>query len=132
MRIYDIASGRSEFQKDFKRRGLIGEAGEKDKLSYINLLKQIQEGQEKGFNDKKIVTSVLRAINHGFYLRYVLETMKIFDIRPLNEIFTVPLCKEKHIRPAPSTDITNTAPSGISITICLQSQEFAAKTCFRI
>ena len=47
-----------------------------DKLSYINRLKQIEEGQEIGFNDKEIVSSVLRAINPGLYLRNALETMR--------------------------------------------------------
>ena len=33
----------SAFHKDFKIRGAIGETGQKDKLSYVSLLKQIEE-----------------------------------------------------------------------------------------
>ena len=56
---------RSAFHKDFKIRGFIGEKGKKDKLSYISLLKQIEEGRDKGYSDKEIVNAVLRAITPG-------------------------------------------------------------------
>ena len=62
------------FKKEFKIKGAIGEAGQKDKLSYISLLKQIEKGKGKGFNDKDIVSVVLKAITPGLYLRNVLET----------------------------------------------------------
>ena len=64
---------RTAFHKDFKIRGFIGERGQKDKLSYISLLKQIEEGRDKGRTDKEIVNAVLRAITPGLYLRNVLE-----------------------------------------------------------
>ena len=69
-----IDDERSAFHKDFKIRGFIGDMGQKDKLSYISLLKQIEEGQSKGYSDKEIVNAVLRAITPGLYLRNVLET----------------------------------------------------------
>ena len=40
---------RSAFHKDFNIRSFNGEKGQKDKLSYINLLKQI-EGRDKGYS----------------------------------------------------------------------------------
>ena len=65
---------RSAFYKDFKIRGFIGETRQKDKLSYVSLLKQIKEGRDKDYSDKEIVNAVLRAITPGLYLRNVLET----------------------------------------------------------
>ena len=65
---------RSAFHKDFKIRDYIGEKGQKDKLSYISLLKPIEEGRDKGYSDKEIVNAVLRPITPGLYLRNVLET----------------------------------------------------------
>ena len=65
---------RSGFHKDFKIRGFMIEKGQKDKLSFISVLKQIEEGRDKGYSDKEIVNAVLRAINPGLYLRNVLET----------------------------------------------------------
>ena len=58
---------RSAFHKYFKIRGFIGEKGQKDKLSYISLLKQIEEGRDKGYSDKKIVNAVLRAMTPGLW-----------------------------------------------------------------
>ena len=65
---------RSAFLKDFKIRGFIGEKGQKDKFYYISLLKQIEEGRDKGYSDKEIVNAVIRATTPGLYLRNVLET----------------------------------------------------------
>ena len=65
---------RSAFLKDFKIRGFIGEKGQKDKFSSISLLKQVEEGRDKGYSDTEIVNAVLRAITSGLYLRNVLET----------------------------------------------------------
>ena len=44
---------RSALHKDFKIRGFISEKEQKDKLSYISLLKLIEEGWDKGYSDKK-------------------------------------------------------------------------------
>ena len=65
----------SAFRKDFKIRGAIGEAGHKDILSDISLLKQIEEGKDKSYSDKEIVNAVIKAITPELYLRNVLETI---------------------------------------------------------
>ena len=78
--LYDLLGARgvddqrSAFHKDFKIKGFIVEVGQRDKLSYISLLKQIEEEIEKGCSNKEIVNAVLRAITPGLYLRNVLET----------------------------------------------------------
>ena len=69
-----IDDERSAFRKDFKIRGFVGEKGQKDKLLHRSLLKQIEEGRDKGYSDKEIVHAVLRAITPSLYLRNVLET----------------------------------------------------------
>ena len=61
----------SAFHKDFKIREAIGEAGQKDKLSYVSLLKQIEEGKARA---KEIVNAVIKAVTPGLYLRNILET----------------------------------------------------------
>ena len=66
-----VASERSAFQREFKIKGSIGEAGQRDKLSYIRWLKQIKEGRGKGYSDKDIVIAVLKTTTAGLYLRNV-------------------------------------------------------------
>ena len=62
------------FIRILKIRGAIGEAGQKDKLTYVSLLKQVEEGKDKGFSDKKIVNAIIKATTRRLYLRNVLET----------------------------------------------------------
>ena len=64
---------------DFKSSGFIGENGQKDKLSYISLLKQIEEGRDKGYSDnsdKEIVNTVLRAITPGLIYEMYLKPQR--------------------------------------------------------
>ena len=44
----------SAFHKDFKIRGAIGEANQKDKLLYASLLKQIEEGKTRAIQTKRL------------------------------------------------------------------------------
>lgn len=49
----------SAFHKHIKIGGSIGE---KEKLSYVTLLKQRKKEKDKGYSDKKIVNAVIKAI----------------------------------------------------------------------
>ena len=40
-----MVNERSAFQREFKIKGAMGETGQRDKLSYISLLKKIEEGK---------------------------------------------------------------------------------------
>ena len=57
-----VASERNDFQREFEIKGAIGEVGQRDKLSNISFLKQIEEGRGKGYSDKDIFSKVLKAI----------------------------------------------------------------------
>ena len=74
LRATGVDNERRAFHKDFKIRGFIDEKGQKYKLSYVSLLKQIEEGRDKGYSDKEILNAVPRATTPGLYLRNVLET----------------------------------------------------------
>ena len=55
-----LGSEKSAFHKDFKIRGLTVEPGQKDRSSYISLLKQLEEGKGRGYSDKEIAYAILR------------------------------------------------------------------------
>ena len=63
----------SAFHKDAKISGVIGEAGQKDKLSYGALLKLIEEEKNKGYSYKEIVNAAIKAVALGFYIQNVLN-----------------------------------------------------------
>ena len=65
----------SLLRKDLKIRGHIGELGQKDKLTYLNLSNQIAEAQTRGYEDREMVHAVTRAMVPSLTLRNVLEKM---------------------------------------------------------
>lgn len=63
----------SMWRKDFKISGQIGEPGQKDKLTFASLAKQIETGLSKGYPESEIIDAVIRAITPGLQLRSYLE-----------------------------------------------------------
>lgn len=61
------------WRKDFKISGQIGEPGQKDKLTFASLAKQIETGLSKGYPESEIIDAVIRAITPGLQLRSYLE-----------------------------------------------------------
>lgn len=60
-------------RREFKICGQIGESGQKDKLSYLSLVRQIEIGTEKGHAESEITEAVIRAVSPGLPLRDMLE-----------------------------------------------------------
>lgn len=60
-------------KKDFKIFGLIGDPGQKDRLSFSSLARQIESGLNKGYAEQEVIDSVVRAITPGLQLRSYLE-----------------------------------------------------------
>lgn len=73
-------------RREFKIFGQIGESGQKDKLSYLSLIRQIEVGLDKGHSDTEIIEAVIRAITPGLPLRDMLEIKRGLT---LNSLFTI-------------------------------------------
>ena len=69
----------SLFRREFKIQGQIGEASQKDKISFISLMRQIREAKAKGYNEKDITSALIRVFTPGLSVRTYLET--IFDLK---------------------------------------------------
>ena len=61
--------------KDFKIKGQIGQPNQRDKLSYISLLSQINAGVEKGYSETEICYAVINSICGDLTIRKYLETI---------------------------------------------------------
>lgn len=61
------------WHKDFKISGQIGEPGQKDRLTFSSLARQIEHGLSKGFPELEIVDAVIRSISPSMQLRSYLE-----------------------------------------------------------
>ena len=65
----------SLLMKDVKIWGVIGNAGQKDRLSFVSLSHQINDGKAAGYSEKEIIEGVLKSMAPNLRLRNVLETM---------------------------------------------------------
>lgn len=61
------------WHREFKISGFIGEPGQRDRLTFSSLARQIESGLNKGYPENEIVDSVIRAITPGLQLRSYLE-----------------------------------------------------------
>ncbi|XP_030267757.1 uncharacterized protein LOC115578758 isoform X1 [Sparus aurata] len=73
-------------RREFRIIGQIGEAGQKDKLSYTSLINQIESGQWKGHGEAKIIEAVTRAVSPGLHLREMLEIKQELTLHTLKTI----------------------------------------------
>ena len=64
----------SLLRKEFRVKGSIGEAGQKEKLTYVSLMHQINEAKAAEYDQDEIVNGVIRAMVPCLTLRNVLET----------------------------------------------------------
>lgn len=60
-------------RREFKIFGQIGESWQKEKLSYLSLVRHIESGAEKGHTETEIVEAVIRAVSPGLPLRDMFE-----------------------------------------------------------
>ena len=66
----------SLLEKDFKIRGIIGNSGQKDRINFVSLTRQINDGRTAGYSNNEIVEGVLKAVSPNLCPRNVLETIE--------------------------------------------------------
>ena len=64
----------SLLKKEFWVKGSIGEVGQKEKLTYVSLVHQINEFKAAGYDQDEIVNGIIRAMVPNLTLRNTLET----------------------------------------------------------
>ena len=63
----------SLLRHDFKIIDQVGEVGQKEQLSYISLIPQIEAGLAKGYSENEIVHAVINAVSPGLSIQSYLE-----------------------------------------------------------
>ena len=76
----------SVLRRQFEIGGQIGQAEQKDKLSFTSLSRQMETGLKQGYTEQEIVDGVIRAISGGMVLRNYLETYKDLSLNRLRKI----------------------------------------------
>lgn len=99
LRELGILKKTSLLRKELRIKGQIGEAGQKDKLTYVSLMHQIAEAQAAGYDEDDIVNSVIRAMVPSLTLRTVLESMSAVTLKKLMQFL------EAHFDQRNATDL---------------------------
>lgn len=73
-------------RREFRISGQIGETRQRDKLSYTNLLHQMENGLRKGHSEAEVMEAVIRAISPGLKLRDMLEIKTDLTLTQLKTI----------------------------------------------
>lgn len=79
----------SMLRKEFKIVGSIGGEKEKDKLSYVGLMRQIDSAVSKGYTESEIIDAVIRAIHSSSKLKAYLEIMSDISLQKLRQLVRV-------------------------------------------
>lgn len=73
-------------RREFKICGQIGERGQKDRLSYTNLMHQIDRGLSKGHSEAEVTEAVVKSICPGLSIRDMLEIKSDLTLPQLKTI----------------------------------------------
>ena len=76
-------------KRDFKISGQIGEPGQRDRITYTSLMRQLDAAQAKGYTDRELVEAVIRAISPGMRLRSYLESSENLTLTTVKDILEV-------------------------------------------
>ena len=91
----------SLLRKELRVKGSIAEAGQKQKLTYVSLMHQINEAKAAGYDQDEIVNGVMRAMVPSLTLRNVLETTTNLNLDRLLSLL------EDHFEEKSTTDLWN-------------------------
>lgn len=86
-------------KREFRIHGQIGERGQRDKLSFTNLMHQIDMGLNKGHSEVEITEAVVKAISPGLSIRDMLEIKRDLTLSQLKTIL------KGHFKEESSTDL---------------------------
>ena len=81
---YNVAN--SLLRREFKIAGTIGGESTKDKLSFVGLIRQIDSGLLKGYEEREIIDAIVRAVSSGSKLKAYLEMTTEITLPKLRQI----------------------------------------------
>ena len=94
----DLPTG-TMFRREFRVFGQIGDATQKDRISFLSLMHQIESGLTKGYGEREVVEAVVRAINPASRLRSYLEGKSALSLADLRRVL------RSHYKESGATDL---------------------------
>ena len=81
-----LSTLREAWRPEFKIRGQVGRMGQKDKLSFTSLLRQIESGEDLGYTERELIDGVIKSTTAGIRLRTFLESKRDLTLSLLKDI----------------------------------------------
>ena len=88
-------------RKEFRVKGSIEEPGQKEKLTYMSLMHQINKANAEGYNQDEILNGVIRAMVPSLTLRNILDATTDLNLDRLLSFL------EAHFEEKSTTDLWN-------------------------
>ena len=76
----------SALKKDFHIISQVGQSGNKDRLAFLGLCRQIVEGLSKGYTEREVISGVMNAISPASGLSGYLNTVRDLSLVQLKSI----------------------------------------------
>ena len=89
----------SMFRREFKIMGQIGEVGQREKLSYVSLIRQVEVGLDRGYSEGEVVNAIINSISPGLQIRSYLEGSGQISLARLRKIL------RSHYKEGSATDL---------------------------
>ena len=89
----------SMFRREFKIMGQSGEVGQREKLSYVSLIRQIEVGLDRGYSEGEVVNAIIYSISPGLQIRSYLEGSGQISLARLRKIL------RSHYKEGSATDL---------------------------
>ena len=89
----------SMFRREFKIIGQIGEVGQREKLSYVSLIRQVEVGLDRGYSEGEVVNAIINSISPGLQIRSYLEGSGQISLARLRKIL------RSHYKEGSATDL---------------------------
>ena len=83
------------FRREFKIAGQVGEPNQPDKLTYVALIHQIDNGIKRGYHESEVVNAIIKAISPHSSLRNYALTLQDRSLAKLRKILRVFLPRTK-------------------------------------
>ena len=75
------------FRREFKIAGQVGEPNQPDKLTYVALIHQIDNGIKRGYHESEVVDAIIKAISPHSSLRNYVLTLQDRSLAKLRKFF---------------------------------------------
>ena len=81
-----VSDLKDAWRREFKLKGQIGKIGDKDKLDFLSVKRQIDRAIKKGYDDVDIIEAVINATSSGSSLKGLLQVLPNLTVKEMMKV----------------------------------------------